>query len=922
MFVKTIKIESVNKNLSVFILMLIISTTLFANETFTLEGEVVDVETGEPIPYVTIYLKEADVWQFTNQFGLYTFKNIEKGKYTIVTHCLGYNQHSFKIDVNNNSHKTLELYKQNLELQEVVVTATEKASQPGTSVINQQAMQHIQPSGFGDLLELLPGHRWQDINMSQVNSISLRQAGSDENTTFGTSFYVDGMPVGVDGGLEGGILRSGDLKLSGRLNVGSGVDMREIPTDDIESIEVIRGVPSVRHGNLSTGAVVINRKWGTTPLTVRVKSDLKTKLASINKGVRLGDNRGVLNVGTEVVSFVNDPRNPLESYLRNKTSLKYSNSYNFGNSSLRLNTGIDYLITIDEDKEDPELNYGLKDYYRSNLSKLSYSLSSSYNSAGNILKSLTFSFRADYSKNSLKRERLVALTGPVPQPTSIEPGKRDGEYLPSRYKARFERDDQPFSLFSSIHFSLSGRGDHFQHRFNGGADWRYIKNFGKGDIYDISRPIYAPSRGRPYDFSSVPGLHNISFFGEEELSWSIGNSTLKVTPGVRVSMLSGLSADYDIKNKMFTDFRGHIIYSFPQFNFLGNNIKVSLNGAIGEMTRMPALSHLYPQENYYDIIELNYYAQDPELRRLYVNTQIKDITNYNLQPAKNFKKEVGIDIEVGKTRFLATIFNEEMTNGIMSASRYIPFTYKSYDPSSVPTHGLSAPPDLDMFEYEERSRLYSYSQYINGSDLNKKGVEYQLISPRIERLQTRISISGAWFKTRYHISQPEYTSRSFIYKGKEYPYVGVFERGRDSEERELHNTNIQFDTHLPSHRLLFTISVQSTWYEKSRRLVDDGTPTAYLDNYGNYHKYSSSHQEDPMLRLLMRSYTSYYFDTNRRAIDVGVNLKLKKEIGDNMSFSFFVNRIMNYLPDYTTPSGTVQSRRATPYFGMEFTLSI
>ena len=38
-----------------------------------------------------------------------------------------------------------------------------------------------------------------------------------------------------------------------RNHVSYGVDMREIPTDNIEKVEVVRGIPSVKYGELTSG---------------------------------------------------------------------------------------------------------------------------------------------------------------------------------------------------------------------------------------------------------------------------------------------------------------------------------------------------------------------------------------------------------------------------------------------------------------------------------------------------------------------------------------------------------------------------------------------------------------------------------------------------------------------------------------------
>lgn len=899
-----------------------LSTT--AQTLSSISGHVLDKASGQPVHFAAVGLREQNLWQYTDDKGQFSFTGLKTTHQTLVINCLGYASTEIQVHLseNENWQQTIYLTAQNLQLQEVVVTATEKQDESGTSVIDQQAMQHLQPSGFGDLLELLPGYRWEQQDLSKVTTIKLRQAGDDDNTAYGTAFYIDGIPLNNDAEVQGNNLLSSDQKLSGRLNVANGIDMRQIATDDIERVEIIRGIPSVKHGNLSTGAVIIHRKWGTTPFQIRTKADLKNKVLAVNKGFYLTKDKGIINLSSELLSYKADPRNPLESYLRNQSSLKYANHYQLGKSTLSLKTSLDYLLTIDREKEDPELNYGLHDAYKHNRSKADFSLHSDLSIPGNFSKTVSLKLSASYNKNTLTRERLVSLTGPTPQPISMTEGKGDAEYLPSRYESHFKRDDRPLNTFASIDFTLSGTTGRLQHQFHSGAEWRYLKNYGKGDVFDITRPVFPTQGGRPYDFRSIPALHNASWYAQEDLTLALGHHSIKLKPGVRLLTLPGLSRDFAMHGKIYADWRGHLNYTMPVFSLNNKTLKITLHAAIGEMTRMPALAHLYPQQEYDDIIELNYYSQNPDLRRLYVMTEIQDVANYALQPVQNLKKEMGLDVTIGQSRFSSTFFDEQMTKGIISATQYISYTYNHYDPSSVSSEGLSAPPALELFSIEERSRLYAYSQYVNGSALHKRGVEYQFISPRIEKIKTRITINGAWFLTRYDSSLPEYISRSFYYKGTEYPYVGIFAKGNNSEEKELLNTNLQLDTHLPQHRLLVTVAVQTTWYQKRRDLPYDAAPVGYLDNYGRYNDFTEADKEDPMLRLLMYTFTPYRFDTEKKAMDLGVNLKVRKEIGDHLSFSFYVNRLLNYLPDYKIPSGATMKRNEKPYFGMELKLEI
>ena len=907
----------------IFLLFSLLTSYLSAQQSQSVSGTILEKASNNPVQYVAVGLKELNRWQYSNNNGKFTFQNIPAGKYTLVAHCLGYTPFETTIDLQTNWTQTIILQRLDLRIQEVIVTATEKANEPGTSVINRQAMQHLQPSGFGDLLELLPGYRWEKQNLSEINSIKLRQAGDDLNTAYGTSFYVDGMPLSSDASMQGNNLAESGLKLKNRINVANGIDMRQVPTDDIEQVEIVRGIPSARQGNLSTGAVIIKRKWGESPLSARAKTDLKNKVFAISKGINMGKHTGILNLGTELLHYKDDPRSPLQTYLRNQSSLRYSNHYSLGQSTLSVKTGLDYLLTIDKDKEDPELNYGMKDEYRTERSQMDFSVQSDLHIPGDVSKNLEFRIKASHTQNTLTRDRLVALIGPQPIPASMKEGKYYAEYLPSRYEASFERDDQPFQLFASLDFSLTGKERNLTHQFNSGVDWQTLKNFGKGDIFDASRPLFPTNGGRPYDFSAIPAMHTLSFYAEEELNLNMGEHHLKVRPGIRIQMLPGISKDFDMQGKVYTDLRGHIGYTLPKFQVAGQQIKLTLHAAMGEMTRMPALAMLYPQQEYFDIVELNYYSRTPELRQLYVMTEIEDRTNYNIRPVRNLKKEIGLNAKIGKTKVMLSLFDEYLNDGILSAANFVSYTYNYYDPASVSSENLTAPPAIDLFSAEERSRLFSYRQYVNSSELHKKGLEYQIISPKIRTLNTRITLNGAWFKTRYHISQPEYEKHYFVYQGIEYPYVGIFAMDdSESEKKELFNTNLRFDTHLPQHRLLLTLALQTTWYEKEQYLPYDGTPVAYMDNKGNIYPYTVADQEDPLLKLLTRTFTPYHFDEQKKPIDMGVNIKVSKEIGDHLTFAFFVNRLINYLPDYKLRTGATYIRSEQPYFGMELKFNI
>ncbi|EXY31053.1 tonB-dependent Receptor Plug domain protein, partial [Bacteroides fragilis str. 3397 T10] len=73
---------------------------------------------------------------------------------------------------------------------------------------------------------------------------------------------MDGVPMSNNGTLSQGGFSS---------TAFVGTDLRQISADDIESVEVIRGIPSAEYGDLTSGLVVVHSKIGQTPWQIKGK---------------------------------------------------------------------------------------------------------------------------------------------------------------------------------------------------------------------------------------------------------------------------------------------------------------------------------------------------------------------------------------------------------------------------------------------------------------------------------------------------------------------------------------------------------------------------------------------------------------------------------------------------------------------------
>ncbi|MEE0979587.1 MAG: outer membrane receptor protein, partial [Muribaculaceae bacterium] len=253
-----------------------------------------------------------------------------------------------------------------------------------------------------------------------------------------------------------------------------------------------------------------------------------------------------------------------------------------------------------------------------------------------------------------------------------------------------------------------------------------------------------------------------------------------------------------------------------------------------------------------------------------------------------------------------------------------PYTYNKYDASGVDGSTLSAPPDLDTLPCVATTVLDGYRKVTNGSRMRKQGVEFQLSTPRFAPLATSLIVNGAWFKSLYSNSQMLFIPVNDVMANTPVrdKYVGLYDSDNGRVNSQV-NTNFMFDTQLPRWGLVFTTSVQCMWNVTTRRLRENGTPVSYIAaSDGELHPYTPEAVEaDPTLIYLRKYYSDELFKPYSIPTAVYVNLKATKQIGSHLRISAFVNRILDYLPDYTR-NGLVVRRSASPYFGMEMNLSL
>lgn len=898
---------------------------------YTLSITVTDTENGAPLCFATVDAGQGPV--LTDVDGRLAMR-LHSTRYSVKVSYIGYKNQIIDVNLKGDTTITVKLEEEGQMLKEVVISAREGTGLSSGSRIDRAAMEHLQPSSFTDLLELLPGNISKDPDMGSANSITLRETGSVSATgaktaisddyaitSLGTAFVVDGVPVNTDSNMQEVPSSASDAASAKRSSVNRGVDMRTISTDNIESVDVVRGIPSAEYGNLSSGLVNIKRTKKASPLSARFKADGFSKLFSVGKGFGLRGHNHIINADLSWLDSKIDPRDNMENYKRLTASLRGGFEWRRDEVSILWNVGTDYTGSFDNAKTDPDLNFNKIDEFESHYNRISASSELSLR----FLKALPVSTLALTTSVSLDNDVIERSKEVAPQrasvaPTSMEEGEYDGVYLTREYLADLRSESRPLSFFAKLRAEGNRASGISFNEYKTGADISITKNYGKGQIYDLTRPLSASWTTRPLAFSDIPSLSVVSFYAEDNTTFSFGFTKLQTQLGLRGISMPFLDSRYDMSGRVYLDPRLNMRLAVTLGSSSRRPLTLSVAGGYGTTTRMPTADYLFPQNVYTDLLQLNYYdATNPDTHSLInLRTYIDSPVNYHLRPARNHKWEMRLGADRGGNHLSVIYFLERMRDGFRYTPVFVPRSYRRYDASAIDATALQDPPELSQLPYSDVTVLDGMRRVANGSRIDKQGIEFQLSTVRWQAMHTSLIVTGAWLRSRYSNSQQLYQTVNDVVGNRPVSdiYVGLYDTN-DGRVNEQFNTNFMFDTQIPRWGLTFSSTLQCMWWLKTTRLRENGVPVAYMSADGSVRPFTAAAVEaDPVLQYLVKVYNDDAFRTMTVPTALYFNLKVSKQIGRWLRLSAFVNRLFDYLPDYSSNGITIR-RSADAYFGME-----
>ena len=898
-------------------------SALFAQtDKATVEGVVRDSD-GKPLSFATMFIAELGTGVSTDLEGKFRFTGTKGTEYTLNVSYLNHVDKEVKVKAGSPEPLVIVLEEQSYELAEVVVMADYKKNQGSTAVINQQALEHIQPTSVADVLSLIPGGLFRESSATGFNRISLRQSGSDDNTSLGMAVVMDGIPQDNDG-FRASIPGLSTDEYSDRLGMNRGIDLKTLSTDHIRKIEIVKGISSAKLGNLSSGVIQTTSKIGITPAQLRMKVDPLTKLIYLGKGFRISPKMGYLHTGIDYTSVYDDRRDPMSKYSRLTGQVTYNNSVDVGDKTLFLFFKLSEVYTLNQAKED-ELTQDYNESFRNKYSRTGASFKAQMYDLGKIVDNVEFIASADYTYDLIDRNRLVQTGTPLPSPLATEEGESEGIYLPSTYYSPFQIENKPLSLLTQLNAESLFETRSFRHKVIYGLSWKRTKNYGEGVMVDMTRPPYPGNNEyvRPVPNRSIPALSVGAAYAEEQLKHSNRWFDFELNAGVRFTQMFNLDTKYTELRKLQVEPRINAALSFNIDLAGGKSLRNMFRFGFGQENKLPTLDYIYPDRVYKDMIVLNAYTkQDDPFNHLITYTKIYDVTNNSLRPNRNTKYEAGWDVEYEGYSLSLTFFKEHSDRGFESVAEYSPVRYTRYvDPiDGQPIVGRR--PEKEDYVADPYATFVDMDIVRNSMKVEKKGLEYLLRFPKIIPLSTTVEINGAYYDTRYSSGAPLQYHPAFRDDDRPQPYVGIYRR-QDITRQRIFNTNLWFNTNIPRYKMIFTSFFQFIWLNEEMRINGDEYPSAYFDTDGRMHTVDYRIlQSIKDGHTVWRHYHIYKEDFSETLpVSLTVNFKVTKEFSRMIRASFFVNNILDINPLYKNRYNQNVRVWQKSFFGAEMTFS-
>ncbi|MBR6863340.1 MAG: TonB-dependent receptor [Bacteroidales bacterium] len=883
-------------------------------KSLTLQLTVVSDTDKQPVAGAACLLSDYGIFAITDAEGHARLEKVPVGDATLSVQMLGFEDFTEMFRFRNDSTFTVTIQESTLALEEVVVTAKPSAAGSSTSSnIGRMAIDHLQATSLKDVMQLIPGQLMSSSDMTSEAKITIRSASDNSaNNAFGTSIMVDGVPVSDNTSLG--------------TNAGTGVDLRQISADNIESVEVIRGIPSAEYGDLTSGAVVVNTKAGYTPFEVRTKLNPTTLNTSFGKGWKFSKDAGSLNVNADYARASGDPRTKNRSFDRISGGVTYSNTVGRIWSST---TKVNFSSIIDLRTADPDLLVE-----GTETGQEQYSLRLSHNGRLSLNKplsrSLTYALGLTLSNSNSWTSSIVSADGGLPIITSLTDGYYQVPYITSSYRASGSTVSQPLNFFAKAGNVFTINTEKVKQRFNMGAEYRYESNKARGFSNDDNfLPLRPNSNGRPRPYFDIPALSQVSAYLEDNLTWELPlRMVFKLQGGVRFDLMQpGLPEQVSALS--------------PRFNA---SLKVtewlSIRGGWGQSNKTPGLAHLYPEPKYMDREAASYLPSDVSRQLVVYNTKVTEVErNNSLKNATNSKSEIGVDLHFKNGMSFSVVgYQDYLKSGFGNFTEYSVYYANYYTAAQGIRQDEAGMPFIEWNNPARIDTVFTTSGRIGNTQASlNRGVEFDFNLGQIKAIRTSVLLSGAYMETQTWTTGPNYASPSGIPASSVYaqggsntpPFKLQYPSGVSRDIDRRFSANLRLVTNIPRMKMVASLANQVIFYQYRHTTNQKSDPFAWIDTDLSVHDITQAMLNDPDYRIkgiLLSAQRRNPADSQpvtQPPIWL-MNMRLTKDVSKNFGFSFYVNNAFFHMPyQSSSASGTLTERNTGTFsFGVEMYVKI
>lgn len=911
--------------ISLSLIGLIFSTTIFSQQQLKdsqiehnlrpkIEITLLDKELNLPISDAKIIIKELGLEGYTNVEGKIQFNNIpikpytisvEHGDYLIQDFNLGTTQDQFIFKISAN----------HLNLKEVVILGQEGNKNGSTStVINRKAIEHLQATSLQEVLQLVPGNIVNNPSFTNANQANIRQYEADKLGSLGTAVIVNGANISNNANLQVTNSAKSGSSASFSSSSGGGTDLRQINADNIESVEVIRGIPSVEYGDLSSGAIIVQTKARKEPLQIKARFNPALTQYWAGKGFEFKNNGGTLFVDADYTKSNDRETNKYQHYTRTTASAQYTNRFG-KNKNWRTNTTLAYTLAKDLYDMDPDRTFdSIKNQAKDNF--IRFSTNGIIDRNKKFSRTIKYNLAVNYGKQKGYQQQYYTADVTAESYATTN-GTNEVDYLPSSYLSKMWVDGKPLTIAAKIinqFYALTGG---INHSVISGVDWNMDANYGNGKTFTRPPRNTDGSAYRQRAYKDIPALHQFGLYVQDHLTTSLGDNSLEVIAGLRYDLVQPFQSNYNLQA-----LSPRVNASFKMLNGL------TFRGGYGISSKAPILLYLYPEPAYFDFYSINHYAQNPDERLAMITTHVYDSQNNQLKLAKTNKAELGFTFEWGKTskkRFGVTAFHEKTKNGYSMSTILNSIQFAQTPIYSVINQPIGQRPILSD-DIGNKTTFVSYYSPTNNINRTNKGIEFELDLGRLEAINTTFNINGAFISTK-SVSNNNYILQQNV-AGRETTRIGVFAPGRGSVD-ERFVTTIRAVHHIPQLGFIATLSAQTIWVDQNKFLGYESQPIGYIPiqaegepsiiYFTDAERQAINKIDDPDLYL---SINDGYYKTEKWNPLWLFNIKLTKEFKRGLSFSFYANNFVNYRPleNSSRYPTTYYERNIDFFFGSEISI--